>query len=138
MADGFEVTVDIDAPPDAVWAVIGDPISVPRWYPKYVAAEVDGETRVIRSADGRELVERLLERDDARRSYSYTVLSGAPVAEHRASFTVEERGAGSRVVWRTQGRSTVEGATLEDRVRGTQAAALRGLKEMLEADAGAP
>ena len=138
MADGFEVIVDIDAPPDAVWAVVGDPTSVPRWYPKYVAAEVDGETRVIRSADGRELVERLLERDEAGRSYSYTVLSGAPVVDHRASFTVEPRGAGSRVVWRTEGRSTVEGASLEDRVRGTQTAALQGLKAMLETDAGAP
>lgn len=136
MADGFEVIVDVDAPPDAVWAVLGDPVSVPRWYPKYVAAEVDGETRVIRSADGRELVERLLERDDARRTYAYSVLSGAPVADHRASFTVEPRGDGSRVVWRTEGRSTVEGASLEDRVRGTQTAALEGLKAMLEAEAG--
>ncbi|MDX6556900.1 MAG: hypothetical protein QOD86_3095 [Miltoncostaeaceae bacterium] len=136
MADGFEVAVDVDAPPDAVWAVVGDPTSVPRWYTKYVSAEVDGERRVIRSADGRELVERLIDRDDAGRSYSYSVLSGAPVVDHRASFTVEARGEGSRIVWRTEGRSTVEGASLEDRVRGTQTEALAGLKAMLEADAG--
>jgi carbon monoxide dehydrogenase subunit G len=135
MADGFEVTVDVDAPPDAVWAVLGDPTAVPRWYPKYVAAEVDGERRVIRSADGREVVERLLERDEAARSYSYTVLSGAPVVDHRASFTVEARGEGSRVVWRTEGRSTVEGASLEERLRGSQTDALAGLKAMIEADA---
>jgi carbon monoxide dehydrogenase subunit G len=133
MADGFEVTVDVDAPPDAVWAVVGDPTAVPRWYPKYVAAEVDGERRVIRSADGREVVERLISRDEAGRSYSYSVLSGAPVADHRASFTVEPRGEGSRVVWRTEGRSTVEGASLEERLRGSQTDALAGLKAMLEA-----
>ena len=137
MADGFEVIVDVDAPPDAVWAVLGDPTSVPRWYPKYVAAETDGDVRRVHSADGRVLVERLLDRDDARRTYSYTVLSGAPVEDHRASFTVEPRGDGSRVIWRTEGRSTVEGASLEERVRGTQTAALEGLKAMLEAEAGA-
>lgn len=132
MADAFEVTIDVDAPADAVWAVVGDPTSVPRWYPKYVSAEVDGEVRTLRSAEGAELVERLIGRDEARRTYSYSVLSGAPVADHRASFTVEERGSGSRIVWRTEGRSTVPGVSLEDRVRGTQTAALTGLKAMIE------
>ncbi|HSL64814.1 MAG TPA: SRPBCC family protein, partial [Gaiellaceae bacterium] len=98
----WELSIEVDAPPDEVWAFIGDPTTVPRWYPKYVTCEVDGETRTLRSAEGAELVERLLERDEARRSYAYSVLSGAPVSAHRASFEVVPSGAGSRVVWRTE------------------------------------
>ncbi len=43
MADGFEVTVDVDAPPDAVWAVVGDPTSVPRWFPKGLEAMIEAD-----------------------------------------------------------------------------------------------
>ena len=90
----WALTVDVDAPPDVVWAFIGDPTTVPRWYPKYVACEVAGDRRVLRSAEGAELHERLLERDDARRFYSYSVTAGAPVASHLASFEVSAEGVG--------------------------------------------
>ena len=70
----WELSIDVDAPPDAAWALVGDPTSVPRWYPKYAAAEVDGDSRVLRDAEAGELRERLLDRDDAARSYSYSVL----------------------------------------------------------------
>ena len=57
----------------------------------------------MRNSEGGELVESLGARDDARRYYSYTVLSGAPVPERaHASFEVEPREAGSRVVWRVE------------------------------------
>jgi len=126
----------VDAPPDAVWAFVGDPSTVPLWYPKYVACEVDGETRRLRSAKGAELVERLMDRDDARRRYAYSVLSGAPVASHRASFEVVPAGAGSRVVWRTVAEPSDPAVDLRARLEGTQTDALRRIKEIVEA--GAP
>ena len=30
----WTLTVDVDAAPDATWAFLGDPMSVPRWYTK--------------------------------------------------------------------------------------------------------
>jgi hypothetical protein len=129
----WELTMDVDAAPEAVWALVGDPASVPRWYPKYVAAEVEGDRRVLRAADGGELVERLLERDDAARRYTYSVVSGAPVRSHRASFEVRERGAGSTIVWRTEAESSDPSADLEARLSPTQADALRRMKELVEA-----
>lgn len=128
----WELTVDVDAPPDAVWAFIGDPTTVPRWYPKYVACDVDGTTRRLRSAEGAELVERLVERDEARRYYSYSVLSGAPVASHHASFEVRPEGAGSRVVWRTEAEPSDPAVDLRARLVGTQTDALRRIKEIVE------
>ena len=51
----WELSIDVDAPPDAAWALVGEPTSVPRWYPKYAAAEVDGDSPVLRTAEGGEL-----------------------------------------------------------------------------------
>jgi carbon monoxide dehydrogenase subunit G len=128
----WALTVDIDAPPDAVWAFIGDPMTVPRWYPKYVACEVDGDRRVLRTAEGAELHERLLERDDARRFYSYSVVSGAPVASHLASFEVTAEGAGSRVRWATQAEPLDPAADIRARLTATQTDALDRVKRIVE------
>jgi mxaD protein len=128
----WELTIDVDAPPEEAWALVGDPTSVPRWYPKYVAAEADGDARVLRSAEGGELHERILERDDAGRSYSYSVVSGAPVSAHRAGFSVVAREGGSRIVWWTEAEPSDPAADLEGRLTPTQTDALRRMKEILE------
>lgn len=131
----WSVTIDIDATPDEVWAVLGDPTSVPRWYPKYATAEVDGDTRVLRTAEGGELRERLLERDDARRFSSYSVLSGAPVASHLASFEVTAEGAGSRVRWATRAEPSDPSVDLRERLIGSQTEALGRVKRIVEGGA---
>ena len=128
----WALTIDVDAPPDAVWAVIGDPTTVPRWYPKYIGCEVSGDARVLRTAEGAELHERLLERDDARRFYSYSVTSGAPVASHFASFEVTAEGTGSRVRWATQAEPSDPAVDLRERLHASQADALRRVKEIVE------
>lgn len=129
----WALTIDVDAPPEAVWAFIGDPTTVPRWYPKYLECVVDGDERILRADDGRELRERLLERDDARRFYSYSVVSGAPVASHLASFEVTPRGAGSTVRWATQAEPSDPSVDLRERLHASQEAALRRVKEIVEA-----
>lgn len=131
----WSVTIDVDASPDEVWAFIGDPTSVPRWYPKYASVEVDGDTRVLRTAEGAELHERLLERDDARRFYSYSVVSGAPVISHLASFEVVPEGAGSRIRWATQAEPSDPSADIRARLTGTQTAALETVKRIVEGGA---
>ena len=128
----WRLTIDVDAPPDRVWEFVGDPTTVPRWYPKYVSCAVDGDTRVLRSAEGAELHEALLERDEARRYYAYSVLSGAPVASHRASFEVVARDGGSTVIWMTEAEPSDPSVDLEGRLTATQTDALARIKEILE------
>lgn len=128
----WRLTIDVDAPPDRVWEFVGDPTTVPRWYPKYVSCAVDGDTRVLRSAEGAELREALLERDEARRYYAYSVLSGAPVASHRASFEVVARDGGSTVVWITEAEPSDPSVDLEGRLTATQTDALARIKEIVE------
>lgn len=137
METTWELTVDIAAPPDAVWDLVGDPAGVPRWFTKYVAAEVTGDTRVLRRADGGELVERLLGRDEARRSYSYAVIAGAPVASHEASFEVREAPGGSRVVWRTTAAGSDPELDMQERLAPAQREGLDRMKRLLEGTAGA-
>ncbi|MGE0026986.1 MAG: SRPBCC family protein [Thermoleophilia bacterium] len=129
----WQRTIDVDASPDATWDLVGDPTSVPRWYPKYETADVTGGQRILRNADGGELVETLDDRDDAARRYSYTVIAGAPVTSYHASFEVQEREGGSRVVWTVEAEPKDPSVDLEARLVPTQEDALRRIKEIVEA-----
>jgi uncharacterized protein YndB with AHSA1/START domain len=128
----WTLTVDIDASPDAVWAVIGDPVGVPKWFTKYVSATVDGDTRTLVNDQGGELVERLLTRDDARRHYSYSVIAGAPVASHEASFEVVAEGTGSRVIWTTDTEAKDPAMDMQARLTPAQTEGLQTLKAVVE------
>src|SRR5262245_36453291 len=128
----WQRTIDVDAPPSATWDLVGDPTSVPRWYPKYETADVSGGQRILRNADGGELVETLDDRDDAARRYSYTVVSGAPVTSYHASFEVQEREDGSRVVWTVEAEPKDPSVDLEARLVPTQEAALERIKAIVE------
>lgn len=130
MANAFRVSIDIDAPPEAVWEVLGAPDGVIRWYPLYVGCVTEGDVRTLTRADGTVVVERLLERDEPRRYYSYSVVSGVPLKSHRASFEVVARGDGSTVLWNTEGEPLEEGADLEARLAARQREALEGLRAL--------
>jgi hypothetical protein len=73
-----------------------------------------------------------LTRDDAGMSYSYTVTSGLPLAEHEASFRVEPRGTGSRIVWHTHAVNTDPSVDMEERLADRQREALEGLRALLD------
>ena len=128
----WQRTIDVDAPASATWDLVGDPTSVPRWYPKYETADVTGGQRILRNADGGELVETLDGRDDAARRYSYSVISGAPVSSYHATFEVQEREGGSRVVWTVEAEPIDPAVDLEARLVPTQEAALQRIKEIVD------
>ena len=128
----WQRSIDVDATPADTWDLVGDPTSVPRWYPKYETADVAGGQRILRNADGGELVETLDGRDDEARRYSYSVVSGAPVSSYHAIFEVQEREGGSRVVWTVEAEPSDPAVDLEARLVPTQEAALRRIKEIVE------
>lgn len=132
----WELTIDVDAAPERTWAFIGDPTTVPRWYPKYVRCDVEGDVRVLTSAEGAELRETMFDRDEAARSYAYSVISGAPVASHRASFEVLAREGGSTIVWRTEAEPSDPSVDLEARLVPSQTDALARIKQIVEEDGG--
>ena len=69
--------------------------------------------RTLTTTDGGVIVERLESRDDAGRTYSYTILSGPlPVANYNSTIAVVPAGAGSSIVW--SGKYDAKGASDAD------------------------
>ena len=132
MGSQWDVTLDVEAAPDAAWAVVGDPCGVTKWYALYTSCRTEGNTRTLERADGAVVVEDLLTRDDAAMTYSYTVTAGLPLAEHEASFRVEPRGTGSRIIWRTYAVHEDASVDMEERLADRQREALEGLRALLD------
>jgi hypothetical protein len=61
-----------------------------------------GQLRTIQTVDGKRIVERLEEMDDAQRRYRYTNVSGIPASNYLGTLSVREAGSGSSVEWRVQ------------------------------------
>lgn len=133
MANDFEVGVDVAAPPDAAWALAGDPARIGEWFAPVESASVEGERRTVVLINGATLVERLVDRDEGARRYSYSVESGIPgLTSHLATIRVEEAPGGCRVLWRQTATSEVEGYDAEARLGRAMRAGLEALRHRLE------
>jgi mxaD protein len=97
MAEGA-VDVTVNAAPDAVWEKMGDFGGVGEFFPGIESFRLEGDDRVI-GMFGMEIRERLISRDDAARSITYSVVDGVPIESHSATITVEAEGDGSKVTW---------------------------------------
>ena len=86
-----QAAIDIDASADRVWAVAGDFGGIGSWMPGIESCRVEGEDRIIEMM-GMTITERLVARDDAGRSLTYSIASGAPVESHEAVITVSPVG----------------------------------------------
>jgi carbon monoxide dehydrogenase subunit G len=93
-----QVEIEIGAAADAVWGRAGDFGAIGQFMPGIEAFRLEGDDRVI-GMFGMEIRERLVERDEAHRSLTYSIVDGVPVERHRATISVEPAGSGSRVTW---------------------------------------
>lgn len=133
MANDFEVSVDVAVPPATAWTLAGDPARVHEWFGPVIATRIDGDLRTVRMANGAELVERLVDRDEGGMNYSYEVVEGIPALKtHRATVRVSAHGATSRISWRQTATSDDPDYDAERRLRGVMTAGLEQLRDMLE------
>lgn len=99
-------SIHIDAPPAAVWAVLGDFNGQPRWLPLVERSEIlvgtnnrVGAIRLITRRDGSRVTERLLEYDPDNMRLAYTYVDGAVRAsDYFPVVTVKDAGDGTSVV----------------------------------------
>ena len=97
-------SIDIPAPPDQVWQLIGGFNSLPDWLPHAHKSELSegGRVRHLANADGETIIERLEVFDNDARSYSYSILQAPfPVTGYQSTLCVQAMGDGksSRVKW---------------------------------------
>ena len=63
----------IAASADDVWDVVRRPESIPTWFPGIVSCTVDGDVRVITTATGMEIPEKIMTIDSTIRRFAYRV-----------------------------------------------------------------
>ena len=95
----ISTTVQIDATPEAVWAVLGDLTATPDWLPGVVSASFEGSTRICILADGTQIHEQISGHNHRVRSYHFRHLrTPLPVHDLHGSFTVAADAAGNALV----------------------------------------
>jgi len=97
-------SVDLSAPADQVWALIGQ--FGGGWHPLIANIQVAGtgvgQLRTIETIDGKQIIERLEAIDNPQRFYRYAMISGVPALDYIGTLDVKPKGAGSSVDWRVQ------------------------------------
>ena len=89
--------VRIARPPDDVWAIVGDPVRLPEWFPGIVDCIVDGSSRVITTASGMPMPEEIVTIDPLQRRFQYRIT--APLfREHLSTIDVIDLGDGTSLV----------------------------------------
>jgi mxaD protein len=97
MAEG-SVNVSVGASADEVWKTVGDFGGIDAFFPGIESFRVEGDDRVI-GMFGMEIRERLLSRDEAARTLTYSVTEGVPIDSHTATIAVEPEGGGAKITW---------------------------------------
>ena len=104
-------SVTIDAPPDAVWALVGDFPNAAEWLPMVESSSGEGgvepgATRTLVLGGGGEVIEELRKYDAGKMSLSYRIpvathdVAVLPVNNYSSTISVAPDGSGSTVTWK--------------------------------------
>lgn len=131
----IEFQIDVDA--DRVWQVIGDwadgPVGMARGY--VVAAQADGDVRVVTFANGNVARERLIARDESARRIVYSLIGDTARPEHdnTAMQIVPDGPRRCRFIWSRD----VLPDELAGRLQAAMEDAARAIKASLEGELAA-
>ncbi len=96
-------TIEIHASPEDVWALAGDPGRIGEWVPALTGSSMENDYRACTTADGAEIVERLLEHSEEGHYYVYEITSSPlPLRSYRSQLAVDDHGDHSHVIWEAQ------------------------------------
>lgn len=95
--------IEVHAPAERAWAVLGDLVHADRWIPGITRVQVEGTSkRVCTFADGHVQHEEIAEYSPERRSYRYSIEGTPGMRRNRGTFAVEDRTPGSVVHWESE------------------------------------
>jgi hypothetical protein len=119
------------APPEAAWLLVGDFAGIGK-----VFSDVDDVVAIddLRTFNlmGMRITERLIARDEATRTLTYSIIDGVPVDAHEASIRVEPHESGCEIVWSVTSDPEAAQPLFADAYRG----ALVALHTKLDAPQG--
>jgi hypothetical protein len=97
-------SVDLPAPPDKVWALIGSFGGM--WHPLVAKVELTGtgigQLRTIQTIDGKQIIERLEAMDPSKQYYRYGGITGIQASNYTGMLAVKQKETGSSVEWHVQ------------------------------------
>ena len=104
-------SVTIDAPPDAVWALVGDFPNAAEWLPMVESSSGEGgvepgATRTLELGGEARVIEELRKYDAEKMSLSYRIpvathdVAVLPVNNYSSTISVAPEGGGSTVTWK--------------------------------------
>jgi hypothetical protein len=97
-------SVELAASSDDVWSAVGEFDLA--WHPAVASVRLIGEglgqLRRLTTRDGRIIIERLEEVDNAKRSYRYVLISGVPASHYMGVIDVKPATAGCIAAWRVE------------------------------------
>jgi mxaD protein len=144
-------SIRINAPPEAVWAVLGNFNGQPRWLPLIERSEIVlgnnnqvGAIRLVTRRNGTKVTERLLEYDPRSMRIAYTYVDGAVMAsDYFPVVTVKDGGDGTSIVewsahfkrlayWVDPPPAGQDDQSLIDRYNGLYKSGLENLKLVVE------
>lgn len=99
--------VTVDAPAASVWKYVGNFNALDVWHPAVAKSELTkgsgmkaGDIRVLTLGDGAQITEKLVNLDNGKRSYAYTIEKGPlPVKNYRSMLQVAEKDGKTVVTW---------------------------------------
>jgi hypothetical protein len=92
------VQAQFTASPATAWDLVGDFEGIDRLFPAVTDVVIDGDVRTF-SMMGMRISERLVARDDAARTLTYSIVVGVPIEAHEATMVVEPSGDGCTITW---------------------------------------
>lgn len=100
----IEESINLEAKPSAVWALLGDFNGMYRWHPAVKSSLLDGNNRILTLDNGARIKETLLNQNDAGSAYRYVITeSPLPVKDYEACIQVRHNeNGGSFVSWSCQ------------------------------------
>ncbi len=92
------VTDRYTATPETAWELVGDFAGISKVFDGVDDVVAVDELRTF-NLMGMRITERLVARDDAARTISYSIIDGVPVESHLATIRVEPHESGCEIVW---------------------------------------
>ena len=101
-AASVDKTIDVKAPADKVWAMIGPFCSIKDWHPAIGQCTESGGVRTLTTKDGKATFEeKQIASNSKTMDYSYEILkSPLPITDYKSTIKVMPKGDGmSTITW---------------------------------------